>query len=197
MLSNDTAKGAAGKDDPASTWNFTFNIPVPGWLPQTSTFGNDQYGPAGTRYALFAEAQYVLLGQGPVSGFSLSSLQSLLTSKERVIRATHVEVNVQRFVLPPISKENPAEPMEVFPVQRHTIKPNGKDTGFKFHGKIEAKIMQRIEVMAYVPEHINIHDSYFKLSVLLRASKLTPEQRELLKVEEFIIDDLLQNEYYS
>ena len=56
--------------------------------------------------------------------------------------------------------------------------------------------MQKIEVEAYMPEFINIDDSVFKLRLRIRASKLLPEERKMLKIEEFVIDDLIQNESY-
>ena len=174
-----------------STWNFHFNIPIPGWLPSTCTFGNNQYGPAGTRYALFAEARYLVLGKN-------SSLERFMGSKTRVEHAEHVEIRVQRYMLPPVLNADPTEPMGLpaFPEQKLPIKLAVRTKNSNSAKLIDPEIMQKIEVEAYMPEFINIDDSVFKLRLRIRASKLLPEERKMLKIEEFVIDDLIQNESY-
>ena len=171
-----------------------FDLPVPGWLPSTSIFGSDVHGAAGTTYALYAEAKFTQLEESMHSrSWSLSTLCSPFVQRVKVARAPRTVVEVVRYTLPPSVDGSVAA---TFPEATYTIDTRRnmkfkKDDGLA----IPDDVLRGIEVIATVPECVDLDDGDLNLVLRLRAAKLPMEQQRRLKFTHFRVQ-FMQHETY-
>ncbi|KAH8117186.1 hypothetical protein DFH11DRAFT_987895 [Phellopilus nigrolimitatus] len=180
-------------------WNFVFDIPVPGWLPSTSVFGGELYEPAGTRYALFAEARFTQLEvDHHARAWSISALCAPFFSKETVVRARRADIEVVRYLLPPVDAGN-AEYPTAFPVTAYVLKMDhasnlNEKPGVLPH--IPQEVLSKIELVALLPECFDVDDEHLLLNISMHAEDLPVSQRRRLRMTEFQVN-LIQHEEYS
>ncbi|KAH7906332.1 hypothetical protein BJ138DRAFT_1016414 [Hygrophoropsis aurantiaca] len=106
--------------DKPCVWNVTFDIPVPGWLPASALYGDapardvatgaGDTEPCGTRYALYATAEFEYLEDEPSSKWSLlggatwpgfgglGGLCAPFRSRRRKVDALRCPIVVNRFI---------------------------------------------------------------------------------------------------
>lgn len=205
--SSNPGSSSSSKSDGSTTWNFTYNLPIPGWLPATSTFGCDMHGAAGTRYTLYADAAFAPLGDNGIvhSGhtrawsIAASLCGSLTAPRARIVRARKCAIEIVRVAQPePEFGFDPecsdAKPFgdQTFVVDSHSSHPTREDGK---HTRIPVEILRAIEVLATVPEAIPIDAPHLNLAVRLRAASLSPEQQRRLRLTDFEIK-LTQTEHY-
>ncbi|TDL25017.1 hypothetical protein BD410DRAFT_73598 [Rickenella mellea] len=177
------------------TWNFVFDLPIPGWLPASSIYGSDAYGPTGTRYALFATAKFVSVDDGHKRTWSLANLCLPFSSRTKVIQATKHEITVNRFKLPPGPLPSAAS---LFPVTPYAVKAHvhqHNDTS-NDSSRISPDILSKIDVLASVPESLSLDEACVPFTLRLRADGLEEEHQKRLRLTDFYVD-VNQLEKYS
>ena len=195
LLSTD---GREDRDHNGKTavWNFVFDIPVPGWLPATSTFGSDLHGAAGTRYSLFAEARFASFGEGHARGWSLAALCNTISPRDRVVHARRCDIELTRFMQPEV--EFDADTGKLFGDMTYAID-SQSDRPVRTNGdptRIPEEVLRKIEVLATVPETVATDADDLKLAVRLRAAGLPLEQQRRLRLTDFE-NKLTQTEHFQ
>jgi hypothetical protein len=155
-----------------------FDLPIPGWLPASDSYGDCRQGFSGTQYTLYAALNYTNLeetyGPGP-SWFS--SICTPFSSKTKVIHAEAFRVSLNRFALPPPSAS------AVYPPIFYSITSKGgaQHPDANLH-PILTDIISRIELLASVPEHINVDGDKFLFTLCIRAPSLSQSEAANLRV---------------
>lgn len=181
-LSNE---GHEDSDKPC-TWNVVFDLPVPGWLPATSTFGVSGGEDVGTRYSLFATAQFINADDNSDKTWSFSTLCSMFRAKTRVIHAPKHPITLRRHINPP---PNPFSRDSLFPMSNYAIRARAeyadaaRDLSF-----IPQHVLSKIQLVVSVPDYISIDESSFPFAIRLRTPELEDWERKRLRVVSFSVD---------
>ncbi|KAG1754364.1 hypothetical protein EDB19DRAFT_1892378 [Suillus lakei] len=164
-LSNE---GHEDSDKPCS-WNVIFDIPIPGWLPTTSTYGDHGVLEAGTRYALYATATFIHLEDGSSSVFS-----SFFT--------------LARFAEVPSAPSSPFS-TSVFPMALFIVDAQSGQDGTETDTKtIPPEILKKIQVVASIPNAVTTDETSVPLILRLQGNGLDGSQRERLRITDFTVD---------
>ena len=168
------------------SWNVIFDIPVPGWLPTTSVYGDQGAAEAGTRYALYATATFIYLEDGSSSVFSCFC--SSFRNRTRTIHASRRPITLTRFVEAPSSSSSSSS-TPVFPEVSFVVdaQPAQDDTDTTAKA-IPAEILKKIQVVASIPNAVTMDEISVPFTLRLRGSELDESQRERLRITDFIID---------
>ncbi|KAG2157487.1 hypothetical protein DEU56DRAFT_22471 [Suillus clintonianus] len=181
-LSNE---GHEDSDKPCS-WNVTFDIPVPGWLPTTSTYGDHGAVEAGTRYALYATATFIYPEDGSSSIFS--SFCSPFGCRTHTINAPMCPVTLARFAEVP-SAPSSSSSTSVFPMSLFIVDAQSGQDGTETNAKtIPPEILKKIQVVASIPNAITMDETSVPLILRLQGSELDCSQRERLRITDFTVD---------
>ena len=184
-LSND---GHEDSDD-RCTWNVVFDLPIPGWLPETTNFGLDAV--TGTSYGLHATAKFLTV-EDPSNTSWLSLLCSPFRSSTKVVRA-HKSIVVNRYMNNPSS--TPSSPAE-FPLVNYTTQCKPVDTpGVQDAMRIPSEVLSSVQVIASVPEYVDAKADSMPFAIRLRAKDMDESYRHKLQVTGFYVQ-LKQNESY-
>ena len=171
-LSNE---GHEDRDTPC-TWHVMFDLPIPGWLPASDSYGDCRQGFSGTQYTLYAALNYTNLeetyGPGP-SWFS--SICTPFSSKTKVVHAEAFRVSLNRFALPPPSASYPPIFYSI------TSKGGAQHPNANLH-PIFTDIVSKIELLASVPEHIGVDGDKFLFALCIRAPSLSQSEAAKLRV---------------
>jgi hypothetical protein len=150
-------------------WSVVFNLPIPGWLPATTSLGYDNE--FGVKYGVYVDVSYYPLyderSQG--SGWSCLSLCYPFLSRNRTA-AAGVEIPLRRFM--PTCHVPEGRPYSTSPL------PPFSSEGVSAVDDILAKL----RVHATVPNHVSVEDTSFPCSLRLCGTKLTSPDRQKLKV---------------
>ncbi|KAK0196871.1 hypothetical protein F5146DRAFT_1013274 [Armillaria mellea] len=163
-------------------WNVVFNIPVPGWLPASSQYGADDMG---TSYTLYATAKFLDLDNS--SPWSLSTLCAPFRSREREVYAEKT-IPLRRFV-----DSQFLDPTEV---PRTTFLVNSKPTPpkkDKDRPRIPREIISQLQILASIPEYVDVDEDAVDLTLRMRAHGLEEEQCKRLQLSAFAVN-VLQRE---
>lgn len=172
-------------EDPATpcSWNIVFDMPIPGWLPVTSTYGDIDFEETGTRYALYATATY-LYSEDNCSTFSLSRLFSF-GLRSYSTNAPKCPVVLQRVVEPPAALSNEF-PLTIFVVE---TQPESGDAQQDFQSSAgPPEVFAGVQVIASVPAAIPINETSLPFVLRLRVKDLMGCERERLRVTGFSVD---------
>ncbi|KAI6045542.1 hypothetical protein EDC04DRAFT_2139839 [Pisolithus marmoratus] len=165
-----------------SSWNAVFDIRVPGWLPVTSTYGDVDFEETGSRYALYATATYVPLGDD-TSSFSWFTLCSSLCPRTRTADAPKCPVTLCRVVEPPTG------PSGSFPLAMYVVDTQKSlDDTREESPTTSLDVLGKIEVVACAPTAVSMHETSLPFTLRLRAKDLTDFERERLRLTEFSVD---------
>ncbi|TFK54707.1 hypothetical protein OE88DRAFT_1653168 [Heliocybe sulcata] len=179
-LSNE---GQEDSDEPC-VWNVVFNIQVPGWLPSSNRFGDlSDDDAAGTSYALYATAQFMNIDDSSAESWLMTTLCSPFRSKARSVRAPRKTITIQRFMPTPSTPSSSTSlfPLATFAASASTDAPE-EELGSPW---IPQSVLSRIQVLASVPNHVNVDDPSFPLTLRLRTQGLSAEDRKKLRVVDF------------
>ncbi|KAK0463895.1 uncharacterized protein EV420DRAFT_1113295 [Desarmillaria tabescens] len=165
-------------------WNVVFNIPIPGWLPASSQYGTEDMG---TTYALYATAKFLDLDN--TSPWSLSALCAPFRSREREVHAEKI-VPLRRFV--------DSQFLDSTEVPRTTFLVNSKRTPPKNNEdrpRIPQEIVSKLQILASIPEYVDVNEDAVDLTLRMRAHGLEEEQCKKLQLSAFAVN-VLQREKY-
>lgn len=172
-----------GHEDKPCTWNVVFDLPVPGWLPATSIYGDWMNEDTGTRYALFATAKFVSLDDGSDKAWSLSTLCSIFRPKTKVVHAEKCPITLRRFVNPPAV---PSSSQSLFPMANYCIRVEPESASDA--PTIPPEIVSKIQVLASVPEHLATDDTSLPFNIRLRTNGLDEDDCKRLRLSNFSVD---------
>jgi hypothetical protein len=168
--------GYDGSNGLPCTWNVVFDLTIPGWLPETSAFGQRK---GGTRYALYATA---MLYNGDSSGSSswISTFCSPFRSQSRIAKAPYVSIQLGRYHTPP---NNTSESTSLWPFAQYSISPEiiSTDTPFPID-------LSKLRVQASVPEYVDIEEGCMPFSMRMRTDGLSDAESDRLRVTEFDVE---------
>ncbi|KDQ60892.1 hypothetical protein JAAARDRAFT_31894 [Jaapia argillacea MUCL 33604] len=177
-------EGLEDSDKPC-TWNVVFNLPIPGWLPATSKFGDSQHGPAGNCYSLHATAKFLVVDDGSQTAW-FSSLCSPFRSKTRTIEANPCDIFLSRFAVPPARPSSSTSP---FPTATYAIEARSDNVDLPSGSSvIPLEILSKIQILASVPELVDVESSKFPLCLRLRTRDLPESECKKLRVTDFSVD---------
>ena len=173
-LSNE---GHEDRDAPC-TWHVMFDLPIPGWLPASDSYGDCRQGFSGTQYTLYAALNYTNLEETYGSGPSwFSSICSPFSSKTKVVHAEAFTVSLNRFALPPPPASASYPPI----FYSITLKGGVHHRDANLH-PILPDIVSKIELLASVPEHISVDGDKFLFTLCMRAPSLSQSEAARLRV---------------
>lgn len=177
-LSNE---GHEDSDKPC-LWNVVFDIPVPGWLPTTSVYGDASLQAAGTSYALYATATFVDMDNAR-SSFSFANICGPVRSCKRTVDAHRHSVILRRFVEPQPGSSS-TFPMSVYFVDaRHA--PDSEDSSRK---SIPDDVLKKIQVVASLPSATAMDETTLPFILRIRGKDLDDSERKQLKITGFSVD---------
>ena len=165
-------------------WNIVFDIPIPGWLPVTSTYGGIDFEETGTQYALYATATYLHLEDNR-SSFSLSRLFSSFGFRSHSTNALKCPVVLQRVVEPPAALSNEF-PLTMFVIETQPESDDSQSDSPYLAGPSD--VFAGVQVIASSPTAISMNETSLPFALRLRASDLKDCDRERLRVTSFSVN---------
>lgn len=170
----------------SGVWNVVFNLPIPGWLPASNSIGTEA---TGTSYALYATAKYSAVEEeAPTSSWSFLSLCAPFRCRMRTAEAQR-SITIARFIAAP--KAEIPEPTVLNYLVNSTATAVSKDS--KGKARIPPDVLAQIQVLASVPEYVDVNDSALALTLRLRSKDLCEEECKKLQITEVDID-IIQHE---
>jgi hypothetical protein len=187
------------KKTPSPRWDVVFNIPIPGWLPATSAFGqffNDME--SGTKYTLYAKATFRDLNAAK-SPTLPTLLCGLFRPYSRTMRSTPCPIIIRRLYISPCRSECALDEVQPFPRTTYTVKTSVKramDREFADHELIPVDVLAGIDIKVDIPESLSVfEDVPVTLSTRLSPA-LTEDQRRRVGLVGFKMD-IQQAETYT
>ena len=159
-------------------WNVIFNLPIPGWLPPTSMQGVEDIG---IRYSLYATAKFIILDEDQTPW----SFRPFCTPFRPQVKSAHAQAEIQlrRFISAP--RVNTLVPKVInYLVDWHDL----ISTSVASKPRIPVQVLNKIQVLASVPEYIDVEGRTLPLTLRLRTKDLCEEDCKRLQVTEVIID---------
>ncbi|QRV86069.1 hypothetical protein RhiJN_14087 [Ceratobasidium sp. AG-Ba] len=171
-------------------WEVLFDLQLPGWLPPTTECGEDG---GGTSYALYATASFA--DSEKYSSWSLSSLYSLVRTRQPPVEASRVPIELTRHRSPPfnptleLSSEQDAP---LFPPIDHPA----TTTIHQATSDIPIDLLRSLDIIATVPQHIGCEEKRVPVSLRVRSSVPGSSNLGSLRLDHFEIQ-LNQTEKFS
>ncbi|KAG6898640.1 hypothetical protein C0993_005407 [Termitomyces sp. T159_Od127] len=166
-------------------WNALFNINIPGWLPPSAVYGIEG---TGIQYTLFAEVKYTVVCDNDNNSFSL--LCSPFRSRIR-----HVETQksvLLRRLIPSDEGSHTNDNMVLQPRVTYLVKAKcSKDTRFP------VDVFSTLQVLATVPEYIDIENHVFPLTIRMRTKGLSADECKRIQVNSVSVDVVQKERYRS
>lgn len=169
-----------------STWSLVFNLTVPGWLPESSAFGERD---GGTKYALHAVAM-IHASDAPSSRAWLSSLCLPFQPQTRIVKAEPVVVPLRRHTAPSPYASTSSTP---FPISHYEV--SAQPSEIRQDSRFPKDVLSKIRVQMSIPECVSVEDDRIHFSVRLRTKGLPERECKRLRVSDFDID-VEQSEKY-
>ncbi|KAI0086131.1 hypothetical protein BDY19DRAFT_872140, partial [Irpex rosettiformis] len=172
-LSNDGNVDDAG----TSTWNVVFNLTVPGWLPETAKFGQSN---SGTRYTLHASAT---LNNGDSSSSSswFSTFCSPFRPQTRIIKAPHIDIELNRFRSPP---ESLSESESLWHMSHYAVTPELEAQESPF----PIDLLSQLRVQVSAPHFVGMDENSIPFSLRLRTDGLSESECKKLRISDFNVE---------
>ena len=165
-------------------WDVLFNLPIPGWLPASTTMGMDEIG---ISYGLYATAKFINLDieQSP-SPWSLTTFCTPFRSRVRCAYANKT-ISLRRYILPPHVDQSTSSINYLVNSHFSAEKPDSSKK------RIPTEVLSKIQVLASVPEFVDMKDNSIPITVRLRTKALESDECKRLQVTEIGIN-LIQQE---
>ncbi|KAL6301764.1 hypothetical protein BKA93DRAFT_919347, partial [Sparassis latifolia] len=181
-----------------STWNVVFNLAVPGWLPETAVFGENEDEKAGTHYALHATAEFSDLNDGAGPSL-LSALCFPFRPSRRTVAAPIFDVPLKRFMCPQAgpSSESSFPSTVTHPIYSLYAQPADPAHGEGTVDRIPMEILTNFRVLASVPQYIDPKDTSFGLSLRIRVADIPGKERKRLRIASFDLEVEQMERYRS
>ncbi|KAF8891216.1 hypothetical protein BD779DRAFT_1610576 [Infundibulicybe gibba] len=175
-------EGHEDSDEPCC-WNIVFNLPVPGWLPVSSDFGTED---AGTRYSLYATATFIVLDDLQSTSWSFTALCSPFRNRVKIIDAQKV-ITLKRFI------RHPTHEIQIPPVVTYFVNsPTPSERTPCGKQRIPSEVLSKIQVLASVPEYINVDEDVVPITLRLRTKDLEESECKRLQISAFGVDVIQQ-----
>ncbi|TEB26566.1 hypothetical protein FA13DRAFT_1019838 [Coprinellus micaceus] len=177
-----TNEGHEDDNEPCQ-WDVLFNLPIPGWLPASTTMGMDEIG---ISYGLYATAKFINLDieHGP-SPWSFATFCTPFRSRVRSTYASKA-ISLRRYVLPPHVDQS-TSPINYL-VNSH-LSAEKPDSSKK---RIPTEVLSKIQVLASIPEFVDVKGSSIPITVRLRTKGLESNECKRLQVTEIGINIIQQ-----
>ncbi|EIW84908.1 hypothetical protein CONPUDRAFT_97342 [Coniophora puteana RWD-64-598 SS2] len=197
QLSNATQGG-----EKTCIWHFVFDLQIPGWLPETSSWGSPSpfHGDAGTRYALYASASFFdgeECSSAPTAGPSswMTAITSCMTlpfggGQTNIVEAPQCPIVVARYVDPPRMEDSCA----AFPMSAFVVDAQRASMESPRHG-IPPVVLSKVRVGALVPSPVSFEGGSFPIELRVRATDLEDGFRARLQLTEVNVD-IEQTEFF-
>ncbi|KAJ3546828.1 hypothetical protein NMY22_g1894 [Coprinellus aureogranulatus] len=171
------------EDNEPCRWDILFNLPIPGWLPSSTTMGMDDIG---VRYGLYATAKFINLDveQSP-SAWSLATLCAPFRSRMRSTYASK-KIQLRRYVLPPHAEKPPSSINYLVNSHFSEDKPESPKR------RIPTEVLSKIQVLASVPEFVDVKGTSIPITVRLRTKDLEASKCKRLQITEIGINIIQQ-----
>uniref|UniRef100_A0A8H8CNP2 Uncharacterized protein n=1 Tax=Psilocybe cubensis TaxID=181762 RepID=A0A8H8CNP2_PSICU len=173
-LSNE---GCEDSSEP-SVWNVIFNLPIPGWLPPTTTIGIEELG---TRYALYATAKFANVDEEHNNSWGFSTLCAPFRSRVKCAEAKKPIV-LHRFMAPPKVEITDLTTLNYLVNSTPSSKQQDAERG------IPMEVLSKIQVLASVPEYVDISSDILPLTLRLRTKDLAEEHCKRIQLTEVHVD---------
>lgn len=170
-----------GHEDSASpcTWNVVFNITIPGWLPETCTFGDRE---GGTRYGLHASAIIQSIDDGASSSW-LSTFCAPFHFPIRPVKASRVDIHLNRFAGPRITASSSSS---LWPLSHYAVSPEIQHAIGE--GSFPGDILSKLRVQVSIPERVGTEEGSLPLGIRLRTNGLSAAECKRMRVTDFDVD---------
>lgn len=164
-------------------WNIIFNLPIPGWLPATTSIGIEEIG---VRYALYATARFTNVDEEQNTSWTISTLCAPFRSRVKTVEARE-PITLRRFISPP-----KPEATEV-PILNYLVNSTPSySTEQVDDDRIPADVLSKIQVLASVPEFVDVKGDVLPLTLRLRTKDLSEEHCKRIQVTDVQVDILQQ-----
>ncbi|KAG6856372.1 hypothetical protein H0H87_005137 [Tephrocybe sp. NHM501043] len=177
-------EGHEDSDKPCD-WNVVFDMPIPGWLPPSTTYGVED---AGVRYTLFAEAKFTFVDDSSSSSFSFATLCAPFRSRMKTVD-TRKHIQLRRLIAP-YEDANTEGDMVLQPRISYLINAQASSVS-----KFPEDVLKKLQVLATVPEHINIEQHAFPLIIRMRTKNLEADKCKRIQVTS-VSAKVIQKEKY-
>ncbi|KAF8809101.1 hypothetical protein BYT27DRAFT_7094999 [Phlegmacium glaucopus] len=164
-------------------WNVIFNLPIPGWLPPTTTLDIEDIG---IRYSLYATATFTNLDDDQQSSWSFVSLCAPFRSRLKLAHGQK-EIHLRRFISAPRA-DVLNDKTVTYLVDSHTSSP----ASISSKPRMPVEVLNKIQVLASVPEYANVAGNTLPLTLRMRTKDLCEEDCKKLQVTEVVVDILQQ-----
>ncbi|KAF8912031.1 hypothetical protein CPB84DRAFT_1671293 [Gymnopilus junonius] len=177
-----TNQGYEDDADPC-VWNFVFNLPIPGWLPATTRLGMEDIG---VRYGLYATAKFTNVEEEQSTSY-FASLCAPFRSRIKSAEASK-QIKVCRFISAP-----QVDVVETSTLNYLVHSTPASSPGLLPKDRIPAEVLSKIQVLASVPEYVNVKDNSVPVTLRLRTKDLCEEECQKIQVAEVAVD-IIQEE---
>lgn len=167
-------------------WDIVFNLTIPGWLPESSPFGERD---GGTSYALHASVT-IRNNDSALSRNWLSSLCLSFQSQTKAFTAQPVAIPLIRYTTPSPCAPTSASP---FPITHYEVSARPDDLNAE--SRFPRDALSKIRVQMTVPECVSVEDEKIAFAVRLRTNGLPESECKRLRVAGFWIE-VEQSERY-
>jgi hypothetical protein len=145
----------------------------------------------GIRYALYATATFTNLDEEqPTASWSFSSLCAPFRSRIKSAYA-QTPVNICRFISAPKSETTELSILNFLV----NSTPTALSKQEADHDRIPLGVLSKIQVLASVPEYLDVNDNVLPLTLRLRTKGLDEEECEKLQVTAVEVDIVQQEKY--
>ncbi|GJE96438.1 hypothetical protein PsYK624_126350 [Phanerochaete sordida] len=175
QLSNEGLEDASE----SCTWSVVFNLTIPGWLPETTTFGERD---AGTSYALHASATIRSKDSAPSRSW-FSTLCLPLQQQTRVFSAPPATISLVRYTMPASFASTSTTP---FPTSHYEV--SARPEELNADSRFPREALSKIRVQMSVPECVSREDEKIAFAVRLRTNGLPDAECRRLRVTDFWIE---------
>ncbi|KDR73572.1 hypothetical protein GALMADRAFT_72170 [Galerina marginata CBS 339.88] len=166
-------------DTEPCVWNITFNLPIPGWLPATTLLGVEEIG---VRYGLYATAKFASVEEEPHASWVIASLCAPFRSRIKSVEARK-PITLRRFISAPKPEITPISNLNylVNSTPSSSDQPLDKE-------RIPLEVLSKIQVLASVPEYVDVNDNLLPLTLRLRTKDLCEQDCKKLQVTNVAVD---------
>lgn len=162
-----------------------FNLPIPGWLPETTSIGHTDLG---VKYHLHATAKFTLLNDHhAMSPWAFATLCAPFRSRTRYAQALK-RIYLRRFVEPPSDMPFHSATNSYF-IKTPTPLP-GKSS-------IPTEVLEKIQVIVATPEFVDMQAGSVPVVLRLRTNGLEASHCKRIQVKEVAIDINQKEKYRS
>ena len=162
-----------------------FNLPIPGWLPATSNHGVED---AGIRYGLSAEAKFISLDDNRSNAWSFATLCSPFRSRVKSVDAQK-RIVLRRFM----SRSDDVSESSASSALTYLVNSHSADKPASSKPRIPTEVLSKIQVLASVPDYVDIEGDHFPVVVRIRTKDLEAAECRRIQVTS-ITTDVIQRE---